>query len=90
VETGLYLNRLGERLTAAGGSGIPDIIEQPRNQLDASLRVALPMGGTMTAKATNLLDEPFVFQQSANGITLTQRKYWVGQTFSLGLSWELY
>ncbi|MDX1567375.1 MAG: TonB-dependent receptor [Longimicrobiales bacterium] len=90
LEAGVYLNRLGERLTAAGGSGIPDIIERPRNQLDASLRFDLPVGGSLTAKATNLLDEPFVFQQSANGITHTQRKYWVGRTFSLGLSWELY
>lgn len=90
VEAGVYVNRLGERLTAAGGSGIPDIYEESRNQLDASLRVQLPSGGALSLKATNLLDEPFRFEQSANGITLIQREYWVGRTFSLGLSWDLY
>ncbi|MFP3948465.1 MAG: TonB-dependent receptor domain-containing protein, partial [Longimicrobiales bacterium] len=90
LDAGIYLNRLGERLSAAGGSGVPDIYEQSRNQLDASLRLQLPYEGTLSLKATNLLDEPYRFEQSANGITLIQREYWVGRTISLGFSWELY
>jgi hypothetical protein len=88
VEAGLFYNRFGERLEAAGGSGIPDIYEQPRNSLDASVAFPLPRGVRMKLKGSNLLNEPFRFEQSANGITLLQREYEVGSTFSVGLSWE--
>ncbi len=89
-EVGVYLNRLGRRLTAAGGSGIPDIYEIPRNALDATLRVAMPTGGTLKLKATNLLDVPFTYEMNANGVTQVQHEYWTGRTFSVGLSWDLY
>lgn len=88
-EAGVFFNRLGERLTAAGGSGIPDIYEQPRNQLDATFRLSLPWNGSLKLKGSNLLDESFVFEQEANGIAQVQRQYSLGRTFSLGLSWEL-
>jgi hypothetical protein len=88
VEAGVFYNRFGERLTAAGGSGLPDIYEQPRNALDASFGLPIRGGIRAKVKATNLLDEAFVFEQSANGITRLQRRYSVGRTFSVGLSWE--
>ena len=88
VDAGLFLNRFGERLTAAGGAGVPDIFEQSRNALDASLSFPMPSGVTAKLKATNLLDESFTYEQSANGITLMQRDYRIGRTFSVGFSWE--
>jgi len=90
LEAGLYLNRLGRRLFAAGGSGIPDIYEMPRNAVDATLRVGLPQGMTLKLKATNLLDQVYRFEMSKNGITMVQHQYWTGRTFSLGLAWDLY
>lgn len=89
-EAGLFYNIMGERLTAAGGGGIPDIFEQPRSQLD--LTVAVPFPGDVKAKfkATNLLDSEYVFEQSANGITQVQRRFKTGRTFSVGLSWAVY
>lgn len=88
-EAGLFLNRFGERLTAAGGSGLPDIYEQPRNALDATLTFPLfRQGVQVKIKATNLLDAEYRFQQSDNGITRVQRSYSLGRTFSVGFSWE--
>jgi hypothetical protein len=87
-EAGVFFNRFGERLTAAGGSGIPDIFEQSRNALDATLAFPLPRGVRVKLKGTNLLDADYLFEQSANGITRTQRSYSVGRTMSVGLSWE--
>lgn len=87
-ETGLFFNRFGERLTAAGGFGVPDIMEQPRNQLDASFKLHLPSGLTAKLQAENLLDAQYLFQQSANGVTQVQRAYKVGRSFSLGLNWR--
>jgi outer membrane receptor protein involved in Fe transport len=87
-EAGVFLNRFGERLTAAGGSGLPDIYEQPRNALDATVSVPLREGVRVRVKGTNLLDEEYLFEQSGSGITRMQRTYSVGRTFSVGLSWE--
>ncbi|MGW8265934.1 MAG: carboxypeptidase-like regulatory domain-containing protein, partial [Longimicrobiales bacterium] len=88
-EAGVFYNRFGKRLSAAGGSGLPDIYEQPRNALDATLSIPLRDGARVRLKATNLLDAEYRFDQSENGITRVQRLYGVGRTFSLGLSWEL-
>ena len=88
LEAGLFLNRFGERLVAAGGSGIPDIYEQPRNALDATIGFPLPGGVSAKIKGTNLLDSEFLFSQTMNGITQVQRTWSTGRTISVGLSWE--
>lgn len=89
-EAGVFFNRFGHRLTAAGGSGIPDLYEQPRNSLDASIGLPIPTaaGARMKISGSNLLDSEYRFVQSANGITQVQQLYSVGRTFSVGLSWE--
>jgi outer membrane receptor protein involved in Fe transport len=87
-EAGVFFNRFGERMSAAGGSGLPDIYEQPRNALDASLSFPLPQGVRVKLKGTNLLDAEYRFQQSDNGITRIQRLYSTGRTISVGLSYE--
>lgn len=88
VEAGLFYNRFGERLTAAGGSGVPDLFEQPRNSLDASIGFPLTGGAKARVRATNLLDADYRFIQSANGITHIQRLFNTGRTVSVGISWE--
>ncbi len=88
VEAGLFFNRFGERLTAAGGSGLPDLYEQPRNSLDASMGFPLLNGAKARVRATNLLDAEYLFSQSANGITQVQRLFSTGRTISVGISWE--
>ena len=57
--------------------------------LDATVGFGLPGGIQAKIKATNLLDAEYLFTQSGNGITQTQRRFLVGRTFSVGLSWEL-
>lgn len=53
TEVGTFFNRFGQRFTAAGGSGIPDIYEQPRNQLDASFKQRLA-GGVRFKRSTEI------------------------------------
>jgi outer membrane receptor protein involved in Fe transport len=88
TELGLFYNIFGERVAAAGGSGVPDIYEQPRNQLDLTLRQKVVGGVSTKFKITNLLNDAYEFEQSANGITLLQRKYQTGTSYSLGFSYE--
>jgi hypothetical protein len=88
VQAALFFNRFGKRITAAGGSGLPDIYEQPRNALDGTFSFPLRPGVRVKLKGTNLLDADYTFNQSAGGITRMQRFYSAGRTFSIGLSWD--
>ncbi|MFW6078267.1 MAG: TonB-dependent receptor domain-containing protein [Gemmatimonadota bacterium] len=88
-EIGVFYNIFGPRLVAAGGSGIPDIYERPRSQLDVTFGTMMPGNARLSIEATNLLDAEYRHEQTANGITLVQKQYRVGRTFSFGLSWTL-
>ena len=88
-EIGVFYHAFGERVTAAGGSGIPDIYEQPRHQLDVTWKRPLTAGVRVKVKAANLLGEPFLFEQEGNGIRLVQRRYEAGRTFSLTFNYDL-
>lgn len=85
-EVGLFYNVSGRRLAAAGGSGVPDIYEMPRHQLDLTLSHGLRNGLGLRVNVENLLNDEYLFEQSKNGITATQRQYSPGTTVSIGLS----
>ena len=80
----VLFNRVGDRIEAAGDLPLPDVVQQPRNVLDFSLR--FPVLGALSGRfdAKNLLDEPF---KSVQG-TVT-REYWkAGRTFQFGMIWK--
>jgi outer membrane receptor protein involved in Fe transport len=80
----LLFNRVGDRIEAAGDLPLPDVVQQPRNVMDFSLR--FPVLGALSGRfdAKNLLDEPY---QSVQG-TIT-REYWKsGRTFQFGMIWR--
>jgi hypothetical protein len=81
--TVLY-NRVGPRIFAAGDRPLPDVLEEPRNNLDVSLR--LPLAGAFSARidAKNLIDDPYAVRQG----TVTREKYSTGQTVQAGLVWR--
>lgn len=87
TQIGTFYNVFGARIEAAGGSGVPDILEQPRHVVDLTFRHQLTDRLGLKLKAENLLDQPYRWEQSANGITRLQREYQVGQTVSIGLSY---
>ncbi|MEI2719355.1 MAG: TonB-dependent receptor [Gemmatimonadales bacterium] len=80
----LLFNRVGERITEAGEQPLPDVVEQPRNVLDLSLR--FPMVGGISARldARNLLDAPYTILQGA----VIREQYRGGRTVSIGFSWK--
>jgi hypothetical protein len=80
----LLFNRVGERITEAGESPLPDIVESPRNVLDASLR--LPLVNTLSVRidGRNLLDAPYRISQGS----VTRESYHVGRVFSIGFAWQ--
>ncbi len=83
--TVLY-NVVGKRITAAALEPIKvDTYEQPRKQLDVSLRFGIHDGLTGKLDATNLLDSPYEERQG----TVIRNRYRTGRSMSLGLSWTL-
>ena len=86
VTARLLYNTLGPRIVAAGVDGLPDIFEQPRNQLDFVLLAPISqLGVPLTAKfsAENLLDDEFLDTQSDR----TARRYTAGVKMTVGLSY---
>ena len=80
----MLFNRVGERIEAAGDLPLPDVVQQPRNVLDFSLRAGVLPSVSLRFDARNLLDEPYETIQG----TVT-REYWKsGRTFQLGLIWK--
>ena len=75
-------NYVGKRLRTAGTFGVPDEIEQPRWSLDASIVKRIGEHHKLKLSFDNILDEPFVIEQS----TFTTREYTRG--WSIGLSYS--
>ena len=80
----LLFNRVGERITAAGGSPLPDVIELPRNVVDFSVRYSLTAQLTVRADAKNLLDTPYQVMQG----TVTREYYNTGRMMQAGFQWR--
>ena len=80
----LLFNRVGGRITAAGSSPLPDVVEQPRNVLDFSVRQALAPTVQVRFDLKNLLDAPFEVVQGS----VTRELYRSGRTVNLGFQWR--
>jgi hypothetical protein len=80
----VLFNRVGERITEAGESPLPDIIEAPRNVLDASIRMPIFNTLSMRLDGKNLLDAPYRISQG----TVTRESYYAGRVFSIGFAWQ--
>jgi outer membrane receptor protein involved in Fe transport len=80
----LLFNRVGERITAAGSSPLPDVIEQSRNVLDFSMRQAVAPGVMLRFDLKNLFDAPYDVQQG----TVTRESYRTGRAVNLGFQWR--
>jgi hypothetical protein len=82
----LLYNTAGPRVTSAGSFGLPDIIEERRDQLDAVVIVPVrAFGLPLTAKlgAENLLDDRILFTQAGH----VQREFNKGIKVTLGLTY---
>jgi TonB-dependent receptor len=81
--TMLY-NRTGSRIEAAGDIPLPDIIQEPRDMLDLSVR--FPVFGAVSGRfdAKNLFDQRFETVQG----TVTREAWRTGRVFQLGMAWK--
>jgi outer membrane receptor protein involved in Fe transport len=80
----LLYNVAGRRISSAGESPLPDVVELPRQMLDLSLRFSLWRGLSGEADLKNLLDAPYEFRQG----DVLREFYRTGRSLSVGLNWR--
>jgi TonB-dependent receptor len=81
--TALY-NLFGKRIVSAAEVPLPDVYEQPRNQLDLSIRVPFAAGLSTKLDIKNVLDAPYKVTQG----TVLREYYRAGRVISAGISWR--
>lgn len=80
----LLYNRVGRRIVNAGSNPLPDVIEQPRDMVDLSLRIPVRSGVAARLDAKNMLDARYVVTQGA----VTRDAWRAGRAVSFGLTWQ--
>ena len=83
----LSYNRIGSRINAVGTFGLPDITEEPRNQLDAVFLIPLKQFGypiTVKLGAENLLDDAVLYNSGDE----LQRTYTKGIKVVMGFTYN--
>ena len=85
IEATLLYNVSGARISQVGSSGLPDILEQPFDQLDFTLSAKLPWEGwKLKARLRNILDPDVEF---TIGDEVT-RSYSKGREAALSVEWK--
>ena len=83
-EVTLLFNQNGKSIADVGVSGQPDIVEEPRLDLNLNYKYTLSENFTISAKLKNLLDSEVERTQGGNVF----RQYKKGLEFSAGLDWK--
>lgn len=85
IEASLLYNLSGARISQVGDSGLPDIYEQPFDQLDFTLSSALPWDGWKAKlRLRNLLDPEAEFTVGDQ----TSRRYRKGRELAFSVEWR--
>jgi hypothetical protein len=85
TEAQLSWNVFGERIFRVGVNGLPDVYEQPFNQLDFTLSQKLPWDGFgLKLRLRNLLDPEVRFEQGG----APTRAYRKGREAALSVEWK--
>lgn len=82
TDLSLLYNIFGERITEVGVLGLPDVFEDPFDQLDFVMRQKLSQNFSLGFKVSNILDPEAIQRQGDKIIQLYEK----GRTFSLSLS----
>ena len=83
-EVTLLLNQSGETIVDVGQTGLSNISEEPRMDLDLNYKINFSDSLVFKAKAGNLLDEAVEFTQGGRVF----QEYKQGVTFEAGIDWK--
>jgi TonB-dependent receptor len=79
-------NIIGPRLFLVSTGGTPNIYEQPRNQLDMTIKKSINDRVNLKLSAQNLLNATYKWSQEWEDIEYTYQSYQLGTTFSFGFT----
>ena len=88
ISSSLSFNRFGNRLEAVSIGGTPNIFEEGRNDLYASISKNFFGHLKIKASVDNLLNAPFRTIQTFKDTDYTVTEYDVGRTFKLGITYD--
>ena len=80
----LLINQSGETIVDVGLTDLPDVVEEPRLDLDLNYKAFLTESLVFKAKAGNLLDETVEFTQGGQVF----QEYKQGVTLEAGIDWN--
>lgn len=80
----LLYNQSGESIADVGVSGAPDVIFEPRGELNLVYRYDISEAATLKARAENILDAEVEYSQGGKVF----QRYDKGTTFQIGFDWE--
>lgn len=80
-------NRSGKRLYLVNAVGIPDIYQQPRNQLDLTVTQSLSKRFQLRFSARNMLDNHFLAIYPYKGTEYIYQDFTAGRIFSFGIKY---
>ena len=83
-EVTLLINQSGETIVDVGLTDLPDVVEEPRFDLDLNYKAFLTESLVFKAKAGNLLDETVEFTQGGQVF----QEYKQGVTLEAGIDWN--
>jgi outer membrane receptor for ferrienterochelin and colicin len=79
----ILFNQSGDTIVDVGVSGQPDVIQEPRFDVDLNYRYYINDALTFRVKIENLLDEEVAFTQGGRIF----QQYKTGQRFQAGVDW---
>jgi outer membrane receptor protein involved in Fe transport len=79
-------NIIGPRLFLVSTGGTPNIYEQPRNQLDMTIKKSINDRVNLKLSAQNLLNATYKWSQEWEDVEYTYQSYQLGTTFSFGFT----
>ncbi len=85
----LYYNIFGERLTAIGKSGTPDIYEQPANTLNFSVSKGITRNINLKFSVKNIFDSRQEEVYAFKDVDYTSKLHRGGRSISLGFKYRL-
>ena len=80
----LLYNVVGSRITEAGETPLPDVIEQKRDVVDLSARFPLWNNVSVRMDIKNILDAPYQLLQG----NIVRERYTMGRGFNIGFNWK--
>ena len=89
TEINISYNTAGESLYLVNAVGIPDIYQQPRNQLNANITQSFRKRFQLRLAVNNILNDPYLINYPYKGTGYIYERFSLNRTFSIGIKYAI-